>query len=373
LLAPGSASLTCCSPSSFQVGRGHRGKARIELSGEVKQLMGEATVAFVESRENEAIDLLEQVIKIEPGALEAWTLLRNCFLAIDEEYKAIQVGIIVAGMSTKPNALWRELAEDSRAKGMSQQALYCFAEAIKADRKDLETMWDRGGLLEELGQFKSAADQFNSMWKLVPYDAEIRDKIIINWMLVEEYQKVINLSADCYEHARKFFPKGDLPSSDQEKIDINAIKGSLTIAHVKALLANGNTYGTQQLHTLAEAYLWTRKYEDAVNLIRQGTRWFQGRAHEKHWDDLEDDREFDDDREEPTGGRREDQGKRGRAIDRAAVHHLDDELRLSLGRARISSGELEEGKVSISFSSSLRAASDLASMLLSLASLSAPL
>lgn len=306
--------------------------------------MGDATLAFVEAREREAIKILEEIIQIEPGALQAWTLLRNCFLELEEEYKAIQVGIIVALMSSRPNALWRDLAADSKEKELYQQALFCYQEAIKADRKDLLSMWERGELLEGLGQYKKAAEQFNVMWKLNLYDGEIRDKIIENWMAAEEYQRVINFSSDCFEHAKRFFPKGDLRVPDRNKININAIRGNLPLDHARALLANGNYYSIHQIHTLAEAYLWTHRYDEAIDTIRQGTRWIQGRGHEKFWDELEDDREFDDDREDPNGGKRD--GKKGRAIDRAPVHPLDDDLRLSLGRARLSSGELKEGKVS---------------------------
>lgn len=319
--------------------------------------MGDATLAFVESKELEAISILEEIIQIEPGAMQAWTLLRNCFLELKQEYKAIQVGIIVALMSSRPNALWVELAQDSKSKNLFQQALFCFNEAIKSDKKDLESMWNRAEILEQLGQNKKAAEGFLNMWKAGnQFDPELRDKIIDNYMLAGEFHKVINLSMDCFQHAKKFFPRGDDAAvgggngdvMKSQLININAIRGELTLDQAKRLLSLGNTYSMNQIYTLSEAYNYIGSYSSCIQIIKQGQRWIQGRINETFWDDLnilDDDREFDDDREDPTGGRR--QGTKGRAIDRAKVHYLDENLRLSLGRARLSSGEVEEGKVSI--------------------------
>lgn len=36
----------------------------------------------------------------------------------------------------------------NRQIGLMQQAIYCFTQAIKADKEDVDTMWDRAVLLK---------------------------------------------------------------------------------------------------------------------------------------------------------------------------------------------------------------------------------
>lgn len=41
-----------------------------------------------------------------------------------------------------------------RDLGFIQQAIYCFQQALKADKSDVDAMWDRAILLKDVGQTK---------------------------------------------------------------------------------------------------------------------------------------------------------------------------------------------------------------------------
>lgn len=91
---------------------------------------------------------------------------------------------------------------------------------------------------------------------------------------------------------------------------------------------------------LADLYNVLGQYERAIETIRRGTRWLQGRADQKYWDLCEDDREYDRD-DWPT---RSSFGEGGSVL--AGNFELDPNARHRLAVARIKMGDVEEGKVS---------------------------
>lgn len=86
---------------------------------------------------------------------------------------------------------------------------------------------------------------------------------------------------------------------------------------------------------LTDLYNTLGQYEKGVEAIKQGCRWLQGRAAEKFWDVIEDDREFDilDVEKERDGEVR------------PGYYPLDVNARHRLAIARIKMGDIEQGKV----------------------------
>jgi hypothetical protein len=99
---------------------------------------------------------------------------------------------------------------------------------------------------------------------------------------------------------------------------------------------------------LADLYNVLGQYERAIETIRKGTRWLQGRADQTYWDLCEDDREYDRD-DWPA---RSNFGEGGSV--QAGNFELDPNARHRLAVARIKMGDVEEGKVSFFFLSRSR-------------------
>lgn len=91
---------------------------------------------------------------------------------------------------------------------------------------------------------------------------------------------------------------------------------------------------------LADLYNTLGEHENAVNVIRGGVRWLQGRREQRYWDLCGDDREYDLPEEE--GGE-----KRGGDDDDVPQGRfpLDINARHRLAVARIKMGDVEEAKV----------------------------
>lgn len=100
-----------------------------------------------------------------------------------------------------------------------------------------------------------------------------------------------------------------------------------------------------QLLVLADLYNALNEPVNAVDAVRSGTRWLQGRGSQKFWDACEDDREYD----LPPGSMDEtiqlSVSREGEP--QPGMYALDVNARHRLAIARIKSGDVEEGKVSV--------------------------
>lgn len=102
----------------------------------------------------------------------------------------------------------------------------------------------------------------------------------------------------------------------------------------------GGGFGLMEILVLADLYNTLGEHERAIDVIRKGCRWLQGRRDQKYWDLCADDREYDmPEGQQRIGGTGEDgEVEPGR-------YPLDINARHRLAVARIKMGEVEEGKV----------------------------
>jgi general transcription factor 3C polypeptide 3 (transcription factor C subunit 4) len=104
-------------------------------------------------------------------------------------------------------------------------------------------------------------------------------------------------------------------------------------------------FGQMEVLCLTDLYNTLGQYERAIEAIKRGCRWLQGRGAEKFWDVCEDDREFD--LMESAGGAGEAVGthREREGEVRPGFYPLDVNARHRLAIARIKMGDTEEGKV----------------------------
>lgn len=83
------------------------------LSQQVKGMVGEGNQAYVDGRIQDAIRIMQEVIRIEPKAISAWAVLANCQADMGLHDKALQLRIMAAHLKHDPER-WYELAQQSR-------------------------------------------------------------------------------------------------------------------------------------------------------------------------------------------------------------------------------------------------------------------
>lgn len=101
-----------------------------------------------------------------------------------------------------------------------------------------------------------------------------------------------------------------------------------------------NTMTLKDVINLSDLLLQLDELEEAVVIIRRGQRWLQGRKSQRHWDLLEDDREYD------SGGVVREGDKAVEDDDEVETYPLDVNLRQRLALVRLKLGHDVEARVS---------------------------
>lgn len=199
--------------------------------------------------------------------------------------------------------------------GLLQQSIYCFTQAVKRDKNDVDSMWDRAVLLKLSGSIKQAIKAFTGILQIHPHDPGVLRELTPLLASTNAHARALTLLLDAYNFTRTSFPD---PTED----DIAA-------------------FGPSDLESLADFLCQQKKFKECVRVVKEGVRWIQGRAAEKGWDKVGDDREFDEERKV-----RENWEEEAKYLEEAPVHELDVRLRLRLGVARMALNDVEEAQVS---------------------------
>lgn len=79
----------------------------------MRGLIGEGNQAYVDNNIPETIRIMQEVIRIEPRAGSAWSVLAQCYEDTGELQKALQLRIMAAHLNQDPEE-WYRLADQSR-------------------------------------------------------------------------------------------------------------------------------------------------------------------------------------------------------------------------------------------------------------------
>lgn len=83
------------------------------LSQQVKALIGEGNQAYVDNDIPETLRIMLEVIRIEPRAGSAWSVLAQCYDDLNDREKALKLRIMAAHLNQDPEE-WDRLAQQSR-------------------------------------------------------------------------------------------------------------------------------------------------------------------------------------------------------------------------------------------------------------------
>ncbi|EFJ04351.1 hypothetical protein SELMODRAFT_432497 [Selaginella moellendorffii] len=143
------------------------------LPPEVSRKLGEANLLYATRKNDEAIALLKEVVRLAPNAPDAYHTLGLLYDAMGDRKKALNFYMICAHLKPKDAALWKRLASWSTELGNTGQVIHCLTKAIRADPDDIDAKWDRASLYAEILDFQKAADAFEQMLVLRSSDVEV--------------------------------------------------------------------------------------------------------------------------------------------------------------------------------------------------------
>ncbi|KIY61656.1 TPR-like protein [Cylindrobasidium torrendii FP15055 ss-10] len=289
------------------------------LSPEVKALLGDGNQAYIDNNIPEAIRIMFEVIRIEPRAVQSWTVLAQCFEDQQNPGKALQLRIMAAHLHHDTDE-WYRLAHESKDKGYNQQALYCYRKAHNLDPNNIDALWERAVLAKEINDLRNAKIAYRAILKRFPHDLSILSELRSILIELGDFPTCASIFQEAFEHYRQAYPsgRGPAPSSTEE--------------------VPGGGFGMIEILVLADLYNTVNEYESAIDTIRKGCRWLQGRGDQRYWDLCEDDREYDPPvvdipRRTNSGG-----VEPGR-------YFMDVNARHRLAIARIKMGDTEEGQL----------------------------
>ncbi|GAA5850743.1 hypothetical protein JCM8547_009077 [Rhodosporidiobolus lusitaniae] len=299
-------------------GKGRRAAADVEPSPEVKRLLGQANQAYSEGRLIEAIELLSEVVRIDPIIRASWYTLATIYEELEEKEKAVQCKIVATHLMGAKQAAgdWVQLGRESRDLGLLHQAIYCFTQAVKANKEDVDAMWDRAILLKLSGATGMAIRAFLALLSLLPHDPGVLREVAPLLHSTHQFAQATTLLLSAFA-----FYRSTVPLVTSSTIDLL------------------NTYGYADLETLTDFLLEKKDYAETVRVIRQGVRWLQGRERETGWDAMEDDREYDEVRKTREGWE-----KANTYFEEEGTYELDVRLRCRLGLARLGMGRVQEAQ-----------------------------
>ncbi|GBE87309.1 TPR-like protein [Sparassis crispa] len=286
------------------------------LSQEVRLLIGQGNQAYVDNNVPETMRVMQEVIRIEPRASSAWSVLAQCYEDLNEPQKALQLRIMAAHLTHDADE-WDQLARQSMALGYNQQALYCFGKLYSLDPSNVNALWDRATLAKDIGELKTARQTLLAILKRLPHHLVVLDELRPILIELSDLALCASLFGDAFAHYQVTVPAGVGYDAEQQRE------------------VPGGGFGLMYLLVLADLYNTLGEYEKAVETIRGGCRWLQGRGQQKFWDVCDDDREYD-----TTEGMRGAEGEL-----QPGMYPLDVNARHRLAIARIKMGEVDEGKM----------------------------
>lgn len=139
-------------------------------------MLGEGNQAFIDDDIPKAVQIMQEVIRIEPRARAAWVVLANIHER-DNPEKALQLRIMAAHLQHEADD-WLTLARESRysmhrliirdvsliqhprERGFNKQALYCYGKVASLDPSNINALWDRASLAKELGEYRIVCSPF---------------------------------------------------------------------------------------------------------------------------------------------------------------------------------------------------------------------
>ncbi|KAJ7453902.1 hypothetical protein FB451DRAFT_1408776 [Mycena latifolia] len=245
-----------------------------------------------------------EVIRIEPRAASAWSVLAQCYEDQKEVSKALQLRIMGAHLKQDADE-WDSLARQSKEMGYPQQALYCGGKGYHLDPTNVAALWDRAMLSRELGNLKTTRITFLVILAHFPHDLNILAELRTVLVDLADLQTCAALFQDAFDYYHGASPSG---------VGLSAASG---------LEAPGADFRLLEILVLADLYNML-EHERVIDVIRKGCHWLQGRAEQSFWDLCADDREF-----EPG----------------VLTYELDVNARHRMAIARIKMGEVEEGKI----------------------------
>lgn len=133
------------------------------LPRDLQGLVGEANLRFAQGDHEVAIKMCMDVIVLAPLCPEPFQTLGMIYEELGDKEKLLQFSLISAHLSPNDAEEWVRLAEMSIECDDLKQAITCYGRAIRCEPENLDLMWSRCKLYEQLGETRRLVEQLEQI------------------------------------------------------------------------------------------------------------------------------------------------------------------------------------------------------------------
>ena len=242
----------------------------VEPPLEIRIILAQANGAFVSGDYQKAEELCNQSLLMNDETYAAHALLSGIYLEQGEVRLGIIANLSAAHLRPQDPTIWRNCAQlilehgQERRRDYLPDAIYCFTQLVRINKKDLEARYERALLVRELGLHGRAALELRQMHEMLPQDTSLIRMLAEAYIALQQVEKAIEL----YRHY---------------------IEDNL---NVEREYSDG--LGWSDVNVYVELFGMQDRYEEGIRELKALSRWLLGREDETCWGSYEeDDREWD--------------------------------------------------------------------------------
>lgn len=185
--------------------------------------MGQANVAYVERRYEDAVPLLVEVIRLASNSFEPYHTLGLVYEESGQFEKAFSYYLLAAHLSKGDSELWAKLTGIAVKLGKKREVIYCLSKFMQITKmKDPLPYWIRSRLYLEISSYHNVIFGFADLLRF-------RLKEIEQFQAVAKLALKINMSASCAKMFKNIF-------SDAASSTSRASFSDVTWSHLNLLL-----------------------------------------------------------------------------------------------------------------------------------------
>ncbi|OWM77222.1 general transcription factor 3C polypeptide 3 isoform X2 [Punica granatum] len=207
--------------------RGRRKGSRKKIDPEVSRMLGDATLHYAHGRYEEAISVLNEVVRLAPNVPDSYHTLGLIYTALGNDKKAMDFYMIAASLRPKDSSLWELLYTWSIKQENSGQAKHCLSKAITAEPENIALRVQLASIYLEVGDYQRAAETYEQIQKISPRNVEALMTAAKLYLRCGKLERAIGILADYIENQS--------PEADVNVIDLLATVYMENNAEDKAL------------------------------------------------------------------------------------------------------------------------------------------
>ncbi|KAI0851825.1 TPR-like protein [Daldinia vernicosa] len=327
-------------PDRPRGGHGGRGAKKrgprkaAEPTGDIKYRLNMASNAYMDGRIDEAIEFVNDAIRINAETYRAWVLLASLRQEKGDREGHFHARLFAAHLQPKIIDEWLQCAElaialreetPEQADEYLDNADKLYSRALRIDSKHSGARHGRAAVRFEMGHLKSAVKDYAVLVEQCPFDI----------YAIRSYAEIYVLLADT----------GNPRFADGPRKAIEAYRRC--IAHFRE---NGfdpqYPFDWQDIKIFVELLAYIEQFKDAIHELRSLSRWLLTRSDETFWDSQGEDCEWDED---STRRLEVEQYQDGKHPSSSYGKGLPLELRAKLAVYRLKVGQEDEAMRHLAF------------------------